>query len=256
MSLIQIVLFCSGTITSTLTTFFSSVNLLLDLLKVGLYGCGTLRSNHKGFPEDLKPLLKGLGERGEYKVRQHEQLTLSLWQDNRPVVVISTNSNPTQSTTVQRKARDGTSRTVCCPQSISSYNKFMGGVDRNDQLRQYYGIRIKGRKYYKYLWWFLFDVAVTNAYILCKKHTNLTVSSVKDFRIDLAKALIGEYCSRKRRFCKDHFPRRGAVKPTAATTATITGENRGMKLYGTATPANCFVSQWKRSGGLFSHVSP
>lgn len=76
--------------------FFSSVDLLLDLLKVGLYGCGTLRSNRKGFPEDLKPLLKkGLGERGEYKVRQHKQLTVSLWQDNRPVVVISTNSNPT-----------------------------------------------------------------------------------------------------------------------------------------------------------------
>ena len=146
--------------------FFSSVDLILDLLKVGLYGCGTLRSNRKCFPEDLKPLLKkGLGEHGEYKVRQHKQLTVSLWQDNRPVVVISTNLNPTQSTTVQRKARDGTSKTVCCPQSISSYNKFMGGVDHNDQLRQYYGIRIKGRKYYKYLWWFLFDVAVTNAYI-------------------------------------------------------------------------------------------
>ena len=85
---------------------------------------------------------------------------------------------------------------------------------------------------------------------------HLTVAMVKDFRIDLAKALIGEYCSRKRRFCKDHFPRRAAVQPTAATTATITGENRGMKLYGTATPANCFVPQWKRSGGLFSHVSP
>ena len=60
--------------------------------------------------------------------------------------------------------------------SESVYNKFMGGVDCNDQLRQYYEVRMKGRKY-KYLWWFLFDVAVTNAYILCKNHTNLTVST-------------------------------------------------------------------------------
>ena len=199
-----------------LDNFFSSVDLLLDLLRVGLYGCGTLCSNRKGFPKDLKPLLKkGLGERGEYKVRQHKQLTVSLWQDNRPVVTISTNSDPTQPTTVQRKARDGTSSTFCCPKSISLYNKFMGGVDRNDQLRQYYAIRMKGRKYYKYIWWFLFDVAVTNAYVLCKNHTNLTVPSVKDFRIDLAKALIGEYCSRKR-----------IGRP-----------------------------QWKRSGGLFSCIS-
>ena len=79
-------------------------------------------------------------------------------------------------------------------------------------------------EYYKYIWWFLFDVAVTNAYILCKNHTNFTVPSVKDFRIDLTKTLIWEYCSRKRigrpsaippaqRFCEDHFPWKGAEKP-------------------------------------------
>jgi len=200
------------------------VDLLLDLLRVGLYGCGTLRSNRKGFPPDLKPLVKkGPGEQGDYRVRQHKHLTVALWQDNRPVVVISTNSDPTQPTTVQQKARDGTSSSIRCPASISSYNKFMGGVDLNDQLQQYYSIRMKGRKYCKYIWWFLVDVAVTNAYILCKKHTDLTVPSVKDFRIDLAKGLIEDYCSRKRvgrpavvpsaqRFCEDHFPQRGAEK--------------------------------------------
>ena len=51
------VFFPTGTITYSLT----SVDLFLDLLRVGLYGCGTLRSNCKGFPKDLKPL---------YKVRQ------------------------------------------------------------------------------------------------------------------------------------------------------------------------------------------
>ena len=44
--------------------FFSSIDLLLDLLKVGLYGCGTLRSNRCGCPTDLKPYVKkGLKER-------------------------------------------------------------------------------------------------------------------------------------------------------------------------------------------------
>ena len=84
-----------------------------------MYSCGTLRSNRKGFPSDLKPYLKkGLNERGESKVRQHENITVSLWQDNRPVVVISTNSDPTETTTVQRKVRDGTTSRVSCPQSI------------------------------------------------------------------------------------------------------------------------------------------
>ena len=100
------VIFPTGTITSTSITFSPSVDLLIDLLRVGVYGCGTLRSNHKGFPQDLKLLLKkGLSERGEYRVRQHENITVSVWQDNRPVVVISTNSDPTVTTTVQRKMR-------------------------------------------------------------------------------------------------------------------------------------------------------
>ena len=162
-----------------------------------MYSCGTLRSNCKGFPSDLKPYLKkGLNERGDSKVRQHENIAVSLWQDNHPVAVISTNSDPTETTTVQRKVRDGTTSHVSCPQSIYLYNKFMGGVDHNDQLRQYYSLRLKGRKYYKYIWWFLLDVSVTNAYILCKHHTSLSVPSVKDFHVDSAKALIGDYCSR------------------------------------------------------------
>ena len=129
--------------------FFSSIDHLLDLLGVSLYGCSTLCSNCKGFPND--PLLKKrLGERGEYKVRQHRELTVSLWQANDPVV-ISTNSDRTQPATVQQKARDGTSSTFCCPKSIFFYNKFMEGVDHSDQLWQYYAIWMKGRKYYKYI---------------------------------------------------------------------------------------------------------
>ena len=57
-------------------------------------------------------------------------------------------------------------------QSVSLY---MGWVDCNDQLRQYYCIQMKGRKYYKYIWCFVFDVAVTNAYLLCRNHTVLFV---------------------------------------------------------------------------------
>ena len=70
---------------------------LLDLLKDGIYGCGTLRSNRSGFPDDIKPMLKkGLKPRGDAITRQcidHKELTVSAWQDNRVVVVASTNSD-------------------------------------------------------------------------------------------------------------------------------------------------------------------
>ena len=79
-------------------------------------------------------------------------------------------------------------------------------------------------KFYKYVFWFLFDVAITNAFILCKHFTDLGISDVQSFRKQLAKALIGSYCSRKhpgrpsvslqpsKHFCPTHFPVQGAEK--------------------------------------------
>ena len=202
--------------------FFSSVDLLLNLYKRGLYGCGTMRTNRKGFPEALKPTAKkGLKERGNSVTYQKSNLTVSVWQDNKPVVVIATNSDPTTTETVPRKKRDGSVAMYECPASVALYNKHMGGVDHNDQLRGYYHVRLKCRKYYKYIFWFLFDVVVTNSYILCRSNTDMKITTIKDFRTALAKELIGDYCTRKRpgrrsalpppqRFCQAHFPMRGA----------------------------------------------
>ena len=204
--------------------YFSGVDLLLGLLRNGLYGCGTLRANRKGFPPQLKETVKkGFKERGESKTCQMKNLTVSVWQDNRTVSVIATNSDPTQMKSVSRKHKDGTTHTYPCPAAIADYNKNMGGVDNNDQLRGYYHVRLKCRKYYKYIFWFLFDLMVTNSYILCRNYTDLPIKTVKEFRIALAKQLIGDYASRKRpgrrsnippprRFCQAHFPVRGAEK--------------------------------------------
>ena len=52
--------------------FFSSIPLFQNLLKDGIYATGTLRSNRKQFPKDLKPYLKpGLPQRGWHLFRQN-----------------------------------------------------------------------------------------------------------------------------------------------------------------------------------------
>ena len=169
------------------------------MYRSGLYACGTLRSNRKGFPDDLKPFLKAnQQERGDSVVRQKGNITVSVWRDNKPVTVVATNSDPTKQETVLRKNKDGTSRVVSCPEATQLCNMFMGGVDLSDQLRGYYHLRLKSRKFYKYIVWFLIDLTITNAYILCKHFTHLKITSTKAFRVGLAKELIGSYCSRKR----------------------------------------------------------
>ena len=57
-------------------------------------------------------------------------MSASAWMDRKVVMVMSTNCQPSDSSTVQRKQKDGSSVEVPCPASIISYNKFMGGVDR------------------------------------------------------------------------------------------------------------------------------
>ena len=74
----------------------------------------------------------------------------------------------------------------------------MGSVDLNDQLRGYYAIGTKSRKWWRYLFWFCVDVSIVNAFILERKAINHPSMTQLDFRVELAKDLIGEFSSRGR----------------------------------------------------------
>ena len=180
--------------------FFTGVELAQNLLADGIYSCGTIRSNRKNIPEDLKPhIKKGLKERGDYNVRQDGNLVFTIWQDTKIVSMLSMNSQPTAQHNVLRRKKDGSRVDVPCPDAIVQYNKYMGGVDRNDQLRKYYGVRLKSRKSYKYIFWFILDVAITNAFILLSNYSPIVAKlrSWKEFRAELVMSLIGDYNSRK-----------------------------------------------------------
>ena len=180
--------------------YFSSPTLFNELLQHGLYACGTVRQDRVGFPEALRNTNLS---RGESMFRQSNFLTATVWKDKKPVHIISTLSQPGEVGSVLRKEKDGSRVTVSCPTSILTYTKHMRGVDRGDQLRKYYSVRLKCNKNYKYVFGFLFDVCITNAFILSKlcthpEPTTRDEGRLKAFRAQLAKALIGEYNSRQR----------------------------------------------------------
>ena len=121
------------------------------------------------------------------------------WMDRKTVVAMSTNTQPSAMGSVLRRQKDRSRQPVPCPEAIITYNQHMGGVDRGDQLRGYYSCRARSRKFYRYIFFFLFDVAITNSYILYKHYCpTATHKNIKDFRTHLAKQLIGDYCSRLR----------------------------------------------------------
>ena len=107
-------------------------------------------------------------------------------------------SSPEDTAVVSRKQKNGSRIDVPCPASVHLYNKYMGGV-KGDQLRKYYHVHMKIKKNYKYIFWCLVDVCITNAYILSHYNplSSLPVSE-SSFRLKLVGYLIGSYKSRKR----------------------------------------------------------
>ena len=56
---------------------------------------------------------------------QHNSLTAVVWQDKRPVHVLSTLSQPGDTAKVSRRQRDGSVAEVSCPSAILTYTKYI-----------------------------------------------------------------------------------------------------------------------------------
>lgn len=165
------------------------------MLRDKTYLCGTIRSNRRGFPNGLSPQkaeVKAL-RKGESKFYRHGNLVASVWKDT--VCFLSTQSNPVGDETVNRKQRDGTIIQVPTVPAAISYNKNMGGVDLNDQQRNYYAVGRKSRKWRCYLLWFLIDVSTVNGHILETAAENHRSRPQLQFCVKLAKTLVGEFSS-------------------------------------------------------------
>ena len=86
-------------------------------------------------------------------------LVTTVWQDKKAVKLLSAMCDSVHSKSVERRQKDGSRLAVPCLDAVVQYNKFMGGIDKGDQLRHYYSFRLKCVKSYKYIFWFLLDVA-------------------------------------------------------------------------------------------------
>lgn len=189
--------------------YFSSPKLFEDLLKDGIYCCGTVRSNRKGLPEKLKNTKQlNLRNQGDMKTMQKDTMICVAWKDRKIVHILFNNMDPRELGNVTRREKDGRRKEVRCPKVADTYSKNKGGVDIADQNRMQYSTCRKAKKWWKYIFWFLFDTAVCNS-LICfresKNHQKLTKSgknkTVKqlDFRMNLAKQMISGYKGTRKR---------------------------------------------------------
>lgn len=83
-------------------------------------------------------------ERGEYRFQQSGNLLATVWMDKKLVYIMSTNTSPDETTTCNRRQKDGSRITV----SANVHLQYMNGVDRADQYRGYYKYKLKSKKFY------------------------------------------------------------------------------------------------------------
>ena len=131
--------------------WFTSVNLQVEIEKIGIHSLGTVcRNRLRGCVFSSEKELKAKG-RGTFEekttVVDNIKLRATVWLDNRAVTLLITFApvNPAQQ--VERYDRKHKSIVqVRCLSVVHYYNSSMGGVDLVDSLLARYHIHIKSRK--------------------------------------------------------------------------------------------------------------
>lgn len=192
----------SGTLVA-FDNFFTSLPLLEMLHQKSIFSVGTVRQNRKGLPPRLLPQKGDKNENklkaGEFMVQYAAPIAVIKWRDTKDVYVCTTAFEPKAVVTIQRTQKDGSKAPITCPLAIEQYTKCMGGVDRLDHFRSSYSIGRKStKKNWIRLFWFMFEVACINAYIVYTITHTKTSSSHRDFRLKLARGLIDNFTIRLR----------------------------------------------------------
>jgi hypothetical protein len=92
------------------------------------------------------------------------------WNDNRPVLLVTTVDGPEPLQLVSRWSGKQKKRiTVEQPYTIHKYNEFMGGVDIMDKNVNNYRVSIRSKKWWFCCFLFCLDTAIHNAWQLGRR---------------------------------------------------------------------------------------
>ena len=238
---------------------YTSPRLFSELRVRGFEACGTLRLNRRGVPAEAKASLQKGGRRA---IAVEDSMAVIQWRDKRLVSLLSTvhHDTPVQ---VERRCRSapGGRDVVEKPEAVVEYNKYMGGVDRGDQLLSYYGFPHRTVKWWRRAFFFLFDAAVVNSYIMYTAAHNGPGHhlSHEQFRITLAKQLLKRAAQQPQQpqqsqqplpeVTGPHGPPHQVLQPAARLTERHFLAQLGKSAAGHQLQKNCHVCSNKKGRG-------
>ena len=167
--------------------FYTSFKLVKDLEEQQTFACGTIRKNRGQFPDSFITAKLALGS--SLFIRNGNILAVH-WKDKRDVFVLSSfHGNSIEN--IQRYSGDITKPNIIC-----EYNKNMGGVDKCDQYLSYYALTRKSMKWWKKVFFRLFEMCIVNAMcIFFEKNPEFAKkkNSHKIFRLELVHEMVQLY---------------------------------------------------------------
>ena len=171
--------------------FYSSPYLFYDLKKIQTVAVGTFRTNRKGVPKRIRDaVLKG---KGDSKVILYLNNISILKVFNRKAVTLMSTVYNSKNTDTGKKHFQ-TKETIQKPLIMIKYNKYMGGVDANDQLLKYSHFSKRTIKWWKKVFFRMLNIFMVDAFILWKEHLKKKSEAYKntqtDFRVSVIDKLV------------------------------------------------------------------
>lgn len=168
--------------------WYTSPRLMKELYEKGTYAYGTLRTNRKYVPKELKNKEPGQPlKKGEAQYFTCPPVLTGCWMDRNHISFCSNKHEDFLLTELPKRTHDD--RPIYKPAPIIDYNKHMGGVDLADQLIKYYHMERRTIKWYKKLFFHLLDMAVHNSCIVYRQDTKSDISTL-NFRLKLVDEIL------------------------------------------------------------------
>ena len=171
--------------------FFASPALFEDLAQHQTGACGTLHVNRQGVPDRIKTARPHVGQPPITHTVVH--IRYISWYDKRPVnLITNVHSAQTYRKEVRSKRHQGHTRVVDKPCAVQSYSQHMGGIDRADKAMTYCMVLHRSTKWWKKVFFYLFEVCFCNALVIWKALCVRCVNAEK-FRLRIVHYLFDGY---------------------------------------------------------------
>ncbi len=175
--------------------FYTSPYLFYNLKKIGITATGTSKPR-KGYPKALFDTKLRLKDKGASVVYTYNNEMLAMRVVDRKVVTFLTTEHNACLVNTGKLHRQ-TKEAIVKPDVMNEYNKFMGGVDLNDQLAKYSAFNRRSCKWWKKVFFRLLNLVMVNAYVLYRDWQKSMGKDVKNlrqvtFRQNIIKAIIAE----------------------------------------------------------------